>query len=170
MYHYCRFSDSAASSSERVLGAIVAQLLSKIPEDVPIPTRLKKLLAKHRSRSYPRIDELREVFHELRQCCPRVFIIIDGLDEVNDRAGILEFLIDLEITGVVFKVFVASRPELDLEENFESYLTVPIMQEDVQTDMEMHVLKQFEKLGIGDDGETSKETIAAELVERAEGM
>jgi hypothetical protein len=99
-----------------------------------------------------------------------VFVIIDGLDEVNDRAGILEFLIDLEIVGGVFKVFVASRPEFDLEDNFESYLTVPIMQEDVQTDMEMHVLKQFEKLGIGDNGETSKETIAAELVERAEGM
>ncbi|KAF2682172.1 ankyrin [Lentithecium fluviatile CBS 122367] len=170
VYHYCRFSDSAASSSARVLGAIAAQLLSRLPESVPVPAILSKLLNRYRSRSYPGLTELREAFHELCQHCRRVFVIIDGLDEVSERAGVLQFLTDLEVVGGVFKVFVASRPEVDLETNFESYLTVPITQSDLQLDMETHVRQQLENLQIGDDEEATQDLIVSELVERAQGM
>lgn len=96
-----------------------------------------------------------------------MFVIVDGLDEVLDRAGILEFLTDLEVVGVVFKVFVASRPEVDLETSFELYLMVPITQLDVQLDMEIYVRQRLEKLQIGDDKDIDQEAITAKLVERA---
>lgn len=170
MYHYCRFSDSAVLSSEKVIGAIVAQFLRKLSENIPLPELLSKLFNRYRSPSYPRLKELREAFHELCQHYSRVFIIVDGLDEVLDRAGILEFLTDLEVVGGVFKVFVASRPEVDLETNFESYLMVPITQSDVQLDMETYVRQRLEKLQIGGDDDMNQEAIATELVKRAQGM
>jgi hypothetical protein len=170
VYHYCRFSDSAALSSERVLGAIVAQLLSKLSDSIPLPPLLSKLFKRYRSPSYPNLKELREAFHELCRHSSRVFVIIDGLDEVLDREGILEFLMDLEVVGGVFKVFASSRPEVDLETNFESYLTVPITQSDVQLDMETYVRQQLEKLQIGDDEDMNQQDIIDELVERAQGM
>jgi hypothetical protein len=61
-------------------------------------------------------------------------------------------------------------PRVDLETNFESYLTVPITQSDVQFDMEMHVRQQLEKLQIGANEDTSKDFIVTELIHRAEGM
>jgi len=170
VYHYCRFSDSASLSSAKVIGAIVAQLLGKLPHNIPPPALLSKLFNKCRTPSYPKPKELQQSFHELCQQFSRVFVIVDGLDEVIDRVEILEFLTDLEAVGGIFKVFVASRPEVDLEINFESYLTVPITQSDVQLDMETYVRQRLEKLQIGDDKDVSQDTIATELVERAQGM
>jgi hypothetical protein len=170
VYHYCRFSNSASLSSAKVIGALVAQLLGKLPDSIPLPALWSKIFSRCRSPSYPNPKELRQIFHELCGHFSRVFVIVDGLDEVLDRVEILEFLTDLEVAGGVFKVFVASRPEVDLEINFESYLTVPITQSDVQLDMETYVRQRLEKLQISDDKDMSQEVIATELVERAQGM
>jgi hypothetical protein len=170
VYHYCRFSDNATLSSERLIGAMIALLLSKITDSSPLPELLGKLFNRYRSSSYPSLKELRQSFHELCQHHSRVFVIIDGLDEIIDRSGILEFLTDLALVDVNFKIFVASRPEVDLEFAFESYLTVAITQSDVQLDMETYVRQRLKKLQIGDDKETNQDVIVSELVERAQGM
>jgi hypothetical protein len=170
VYHYCRFSDSATLSSERLIGAMIAQLLSKITDSSPAPESLGKLFNRYRSSSYPSLKELQQPFHELCQHHSRIFVIIDGLDEIIDRSGILEFLTELAFVGGSFKVFVASRPEVDLEFAFESYLTVAITQSDVQLDMETYVQQRLKKLQFGGDEETDQHVIVSELVERAQGM
>lgn len=170
VYHYCRFSESTTLSSERLIGAMIAQLLDKIPDGSPVPEKLVKLLNKYRSSSYPSLEELEQPFHELCQYHSRIFVIIDGLDEIIDRSGILDFLNELAFLGSSFKIFVASRPEFDLEVAFESYLTVAITQIDVQSDMETYVHQRFEKLQISEDEETEEHVIVSELVERAQGM
>lgn len=170
VYHYCHFSDSAALSSKKVMGAIVAQLLTKLPDSITLPALLSQLSSKYRMRSYPSHKELQNIFIELSQNFGRVFIIVDGLDEVLDREEILEFLTTLEVVDAVFKVFVASRPEIDLETVFESYLTVPITQSDTQLDMETDVRQRLEKLEIDKENDANQDVITMELVEKAQGM
>lgn len=170
LYHYCRFSDSPTLSSERLIGAMIAQILSKIPGSSPVPESLGNLFNRYRSSSYPSLKELQQPFYELCQYHSQIYVIIDGLDEIIDRSGILDFLIDLAFVGTSFKVFVASRPEVDLESAFESYLTVAITQSDVQLDMETYVQQRLKKLQIGSGEETDQYVMVSELVERAQGM
>ncbi|KAN0094142.1 ankyrin [Hyaloscypha variabilis] len=170
LYQYCRFSDSMTLSSERVVGAMIAQILSKTSDGSPVPESLGNLFNRHRSSSYPSLKKLQQPFYELCQHHSQIYVIIDGLDEIIDRSGILEFLTELAFAGGSFKVFVASRPEFDLELAFESYLTVAITQSDVQADMETYVQQQLEKLQIRNDEETEQCVIVSELVERAQGM
>jgi hypothetical protein len=80
-----------------------------------------------------------------------VFIVIDGLDEIIDPSPILEILTGVELATTNLKLFVASRPDTDLELAFQDYLTVAITASDVQDDMEAYVMRNFEKLKIGDD-------------------
>lgn len=149
---------------------MIAQILSKIPDNSPVPESLGNLFNRYRSSSYPSLEELQKPFFELCQHHSQIYVIIDGLDEITDRSGILEFLDELAFVGKSFKIFVASRPELDLEDAFESYLTVAITQSDVQLDMEIYVQQRLEKLQIGNGGETDQYVIVSELVERAQGM
>ena len=160
IYHYCRFSDSASLSSAKVIRALIAQLLGKLSDNIPLPALLSKLFNRCQSPWYPSPKELRQSFHELCRHFSRVFVIVDGLDEVFDRVEILEFLTDLKVVSRVFKVFVASRPKVNLEINYKSYLTVPITQSDVQLDTEMYVRQQLEKLQISDNKDMSQEVIA----------
>jgi len=146
------------------------QILSKILDNRPVPDSLGDLFNRYRSSSYPSLKELQQPFFELCQHYSQIYLIIDGLDEIIDRSGILQFLSDLAFVGKIFKVFVASRPEVDLEFAFESYLTVAITQSDVQLDMETYVQQRLEELQIGDGEETDQYIFASELVERAQGM
>ena len=170
VYQYCRFSDSTTLSSERLIGAMIAMLCSKITDSSSVPESLSKLFDRYRSSSYPSLNEMQRPFHELCQYHARIFIIIDGLDEISNRSDVLEFLKSLSTTSGIFKVFVASRPEFDLELAFESYLIVAVTESDVQLDIETYVQKRLEKLQIGNDGETDQYAILSELVERAQGM
>jgi hypothetical protein len=170
VYHYCRFSDRATLSAERLIGAMITQLLSKVTDGNPLSESLNKLFNRYRSSSYPTLMELGQSFRELCQRHSRTFVIIDGLDEIIDRSGILEFLTELGLADVPFKIFVASRLEVDLEHAFESYLTVAITQPDVQLDMETYVQQRLKDMQIGNGEETDLHDFASKLVERAQGM
>ena len=149
---------------------MIAMLCSKITDSSSVPESLSKLFDRYRSPSYPSLNELQQPFHELCQYHARIFVIIDGLDEISDRSDILEFLNSLSTTSGIFKVLVASRPEFDLELAFESYLIVAVTESDVQLDIETYVQQRLEKLQIGNDGDTDQYAIVSELVERAQGM
>lgn len=170
VYHYCRFSDRATLTSERLLGALIAQLLNQTIGSNPIPESLDKLFTRYRSSLYPTLKELQQSFHDLCKNNSRVFVIVDGLDEIIVRKGLLEFFSNAAFAYGNFRVFVASRSELDLEEKFKSFLTVAITPSDIQLDMEIYVQQSLEKLQIDSDEETDQLGIARELVERAQGM
>ena len=141
-------------------------LLGKVDDSIPIPESLSILSNRYRTSSYPSLEELQDPFCELCQHYSRVFVVIDGLDEIVDRSGMLKFLTELSVAAGSFRIFVASRPEVDLEYAFETYLTVAVTQADVQLDMETYVQQRLERLQIDED----EAVVVSELVERAQGM
>jgi hypothetical protein len=145
-------------------------LIGKLDDNMPIPESLSTLSSRYRTSSYPSLEELQGPFYELCQHHSRVFLIIDGLDEIVDRSGILKFLAELSAAAGTYRIFVASRPEVDLEYALETYLTVAITQADVQLDMETYVLQRLERLKIDYDEETDQHVLVSELVDRAQGM
>ncbi|KAF2749094.1 ankyrin [Sporormia fimetaria CBS 119925] len=169
LYHYCRFSHSGASSSQQVIAAIMAQLWEQLPQTSPIPEPLRKAADRFRCPSKVKMTKLSEVFFDLCQDFSRIFIVIDGLDELGDRGGILKLLDALPASTPTFKVFVTSRPEDDLEHTFHPYLTVALKPSDVLSDMKAYALRELEVLGIEDE-QSDEPNIAQQLVERSQGM
>jgi hypothetical protein len=90
-HNFCRFSDSTNLSSERLLGALVSILLRNLNDGIPIPVSLNTLSNRYRTFFYPSLEELQEGFYDLCQHYSRVFLTIDGLDEIIDRSGNLKF-------------------------------------------------------------------------------
>ena len=169
LYHYCQFSGTTTLTSEKLIGTLTSMLLKRLPHNMPLPESMNDLFTKYKS-SYPSIKELEELFCELCNTYPQVFIVIDGLDEMFDRKPFLEWLNDLGFNGRVFKIFVTSRQEADIELAFGSYLSVPITALDIRHDMETYVQQRLEQLEIGDDEEMDRQAIVQELVERAGEM
>ncbi len=168
-YHYCRFSDASTISPERLLGAIICQVLKST--ETEIPASLTKLFRRYRARSSPPcIRDLHPVLEDLLQAIPISFIIIDGLDEVQDRSELVLIMANLSsrLRGCTCKVFLSSRPEADLFKAFGSWEhTVTIRTADIAADMEKYVTRGIGRLRLDQE---AADVLAHELVKRADGV
>ncbi|EGY20174.1 uncharacterized protein VDAG_02190 [Verticillium dahliae VdLs.17] len=114
LFHFCRFTDEATRSQDQLLGALITQLLDNLPEDSPLPDTLTSMMKRSRFSSYPRVSRLKPVFLELCKAHAMVYIVVDGLDELDNFKDILE-----------------------LKSAFESYINVEILPEDVESDRKL---------------------------------
>lgn len=127
-----------------------------------------ELYEKHQRRStHPSFEELQAIFMDISQYFSRIFLVIDGLDEMPDRWSILDFLENLSEIDGDFKVLVASRAEMDLENAFSFYCTITVTSDDITPDIERFVRAQFTKRRFRG---TQVDEIVQELVARADGM
>lgn len=100
-----------------------------------------------------------------------VFVVIDGLDELKRRKGIIWFLQHLSdlCPNVKLKILISSRPEVDLGMAFEFYGSMSITASDNAVDIEQYVRRQVEEhLRLEDQDEEDK--LIQELVQKADGM
>ncbi|KAF4986552.1 hypothetical protein FGRMN_10780 [Fusarium graminum] len=144
VYHYCRFSNPSTLSPNGLLGSFIGQLLKQSAGSGGLMRGVNKLYEKYRRRSsHPSLEDLQTKFIELCQYFGRVFLVVDGLDEMEDRWGILEFLETLSGIDGDFKVLIASRAEMDLEDAFSYYFQVTIGPQNIASDIERFVRKQL---------------------------
>ncbi|KAK1831808.1 ankyrin repeat-containing domain protein [Podospora conica] len=168
-YHYCRFSDISTVSPGRLVGGLICQIIHST--QTPIPASLSKLFKRYRARSnYPGVRETQTILEELLQAFSTAYIIIDGLDEIQDRKDLPKVLADLSsgLHGCTCKVFVSSRPEADLGLYFGRWeYIVKITTNDVSQDIEEYVAKEIGQLRLGQE---EAGALTRELVQRADGM
>lgn len=101
-----------------------------------------------------------------------VTVVIDALDECNDREGLLQLLASLpERTGRNVKVFVSSRWEINIQRSFNQSPQVSLRESAVDNDVKMylqHTMKTsaaFRKLS-----DSLKAFIVTSLVSGSGGM
>jgi hypothetical protein len=151
------------------LGALLSQLLkqntkSNIPESETFD-----LFDRHDAKAtYPTIGELETTLYKVVNNLSKVFIVIDALDELADREGIIDFLSSLTMLDGNFKVFVASRRDNDLEAAFGSFGNIAITSNNIEADIEQYVRYRIGSFGWADVPDL--DGIVQELVRRADGM
>jgi NACHT domain len=97
VYFYCSFN----RQSEQNLGQMLASLTRQMfQEQDDVPKAIEDIYLKHRDRgTRPTVDQLKDLLRLLVQDYARVFIVIDALDECENKAGSRDQLLD-ELFGL----------------------------------------------------------------------
>lgn len=83
--------------------------------------RLEAIFVGPNGRREPEIDELETLVLELCNTLHKVIILVDGINEVEqaDRKLVLRFFKTIQRSQALIKLFVASRPEVDVSISFK---------------------------------------------------
>lgn len=169
-YVYIRGEDmNMRHSTSQVVSMLIKQLcwrLETLPEGVLESYRKCK-----RDARFPVLDKLTAIFTECVRCLSRVFVILDGLDEFEERSRkpLLNFICTAARLSNE-KVLVTSRWDWDIERAFRrvTSLILPNItseQSDIEKVVTYRVIKDLGHIERG-----FQEEIIKVLVERSGGM
>ena len=117
---YCDYKFPEKSKAEYLFRSLLGQLLSSFDDSLhQAPSPVHDILAKYsRTRSVADIP-MTDVLSGLATCssCEHVTIVIDALDECEDRGKVLRWLCQLPSSVYLF---ISSRDEDDIRCSFES--------------------------------------------------
>jgi hypothetical protein len=154
-----------------LLATILYYLLQKFT--LPFPSSIAALMEHLPLYGRRDILRLRDLLCEVAKELGDVFIIIDGLDECEQREHLLPIL--RYLAGCV-RLFITSRDDRDIRTSFEEYLSyrISIQPSDVHRDIQNFVEKEIQerclKIPVLAGSHSLLDAIARTLVERAEGM
>ena len=148
--YYCDGNFQAKQDARNILGNLLQQIIQKMPDDCPALLNVSKLYEEHKADNHRtssleiRAKAILTQFVELLLLFSRflktVYLIIDGLDECESRQlilGSLREIVSASAEGNI-KLFVSSRPEVDIATAFCDFQTLR-MEDHVQPDIELHI-------------------------------
>jgi len=141
-YLYCNFRRKDEQKAEDLLASLLRQLSQTWSS---LPDSVKALYDRHNDqRTRPSFDEILRVLQSVAAMYPRVFIVVDALDECQASDGCRSKFL-LEIFNVQAKteanIFATSRPLPDIEREFKECLSLEILatDEDVRKYLDGHM-------------------------------
>ncbi|KAJ7455528.1 hypothetical protein FB451DRAFT_1278062 [Mycena latifolia] len=174
LYAFCEFRDKQSIDPLVILRTFLSQLLRAYPGK--ITPDFSDLVDEERKRESPPniISTLEALIRRAARRFLRVHIVLDGLDECEDRGSLLELLHTL-VMDMAFNVCVASRPEPDIQEALSSTTTISLqMQEErahVHQDIVHHINRELElRRELRRLPKKLKDEIRATLESKASGM
>lgn len=173
---YFDFQD--VQKSTNILATLIKQLCRK---KMVLPDHLKRFYRSYtRNVEIPSYEKLQAQLVQLSKTFDQVFLVVDAMDESQDRQNFLPLITTLAQESAThqssckFKVFVTSRREKDIVASFtkQSFPTIEIEATKVDADIAAYVQYQLE---IREDSEcvidqTLKEKIRDSLVSQSNGM
>ncbi|KAF5670930.1 ankyrin protein [Fusarium denticulatum] len=168
VYHYCRFTNPSSLSPTNLVGSLIGQLLKQSSNPSTLLEVVNNVYEKHRKRSaHPSLQDLQTLFTDISNYFERVLIIVDGLDEMSGYWEILDFLETLLEEDTEFKVLIASRAGMGLDDAFSSCFKITVTSTDVASDIESLVRKKLNKRRFRG---SEVEAVIKELIVRADGI
>lgn len=146
VYFYFDFHDHEKQKYESLLRSLVVQLsmqCTKTPECV------EKLFSHSLSGlKQPSTRALVDTLHGILQDFTEVFVIIDALDECDNRADLLEhleYVFNWQLDQL--HILATSRRERDIEDSFEplSITQLPIRTDNVNPDIRTYIRERVKK-------------------------
>lgn len=176
VYFYFDFNDAQKQKSEFMLRSLISQLSEHC---VKIPAALESLFAECKNgERQPSLDALLEAMPELIKQFPATYIILDALDECNNRGELLEVLESMAGWQLErLHMIVTSRKEQDIEDSLESFidkqnvvcLQSALVNEDIREFVRhrLYVDKRFKRWH---KNEELRQEIEETLMKKAHGM
>lgn len=103
---------------------------------------------------------------ELMNLIPEIFIVLDGLDECEDRASLLSEVIALfKESRTRMRLFITSRPEPDLLKALQNYPTVEILPHSTKADMHLVIEETVQRAIDGGELKLRDTLLKTEIIE-----
>jgi hypothetical protein len=173
VYYFFDYSTKASLLVPIFLRSILHQVLTVEKLLPATQLRLKSLFFEIEQWEVDAV-EVTSLFLDLCGALKRVFLLIDGLDEVdpNDGRVIRNFLKKFQGIASV-KVFITTHPAVDMSAVFSKCRTLKIKPQDVEPDITAFVEKQIEERSHEElyrCSPTLLESIKQALISGAQGM
>lgn len=140
-YFYYDASTIESLTPETFFGAILKQFCSELPE---LPTEVVDSYKRATNRSgtpkQPSLSELKFLLRTFLERQNSAVIVIDGIDESPDYAVVCDFLTSVVQSGQYpLRVFVSSRPEVDLRRRFKQFQQIPVPEFALEEDIGVYI-------------------------------
>ncbi|KLJ12837.1 hypothetical protein EMPG_12155 [Blastomyces silverae] len=146
-FFYCNRNESIRREPLAVLRSFVRQLSSTVNYQHSIQKRVREYYLRSRQgASEPTIRECKELLLELINIYPKTTLILDALDECEERSRTVLFeLFDYLVTKAAkpVKVFISSRPDIDIKNTFRSHANIRIQASDNDDDISKFVKSEI---------------------------
>jgi hypothetical protein len=175
-YFYFVFNDREKQSSELMVRSLICQLSQKC---TTVPAALEALFAScNDGSSQPSLYGLLDVLREMIRTFPQSFIVLDALDECEDRSELMTII--ESIAGWQLEklhILVTSRRERDIENTLEMLvhpgditdLRAEVVDKDIEAYIE-HRLNVDKNLRKWQKNPEIRREIEGALMEKAKGM
>ena len=138
-YFYCDYRQQSNHSSAYILSSLLKQLLSNVH---PLPQSLMDLFTSYQhgtdSLVQPRLEDVHKEFLNISQMFPKVFVVVDALDESDStyRADFLRMILNLDSS---IRILITSRREEDIEGVLDRYPQIIPSTHSLKTDIETYI-------------------------------
>jgi hypothetical protein len=160
IYHFCDFAERKVEKTVVILQRLLRQILHEAN-----PAQLSLLERRRESSNNPSLKELSQLLSDVTQAKANVYLIIDALDELDDRKAFIPILRELARIGI--KVFVTSRDIPDIRDAFRTQRNIEIQAS--RADLESFVANSFEDNDYCDSPNANSAIVSA-IVDQAGGM
>ncbi|RXW17995.1 hypothetical protein EST38_g7853 [Candolleomyces aberdarensis] len=159
LHHFCDFSERNQQTSSAVVKALLHQVLSQANDDQIVKLR------KHREKPKA-VLKLATLTSILIDVCPShsTFLVLDGLDEFDDRKNLCPVLKQLVQAG--WHVLATSRALPDIADAFQNYPSIEIAT--AKSDLETYVAHRLTESDF--DTISGNKSILAAIVDKADGI
>lgn len=171
-FFYCDYKDPRTHDPLNIFGALARQL---ILQDERCFAQLADFCEEHADEGAFRShtpQELCDLIRKLSKYFQTTMIVVDGLDEIPNRAGITRLLRSLNTESYSIKTLFASRREIDIANQFGDFVEVSIAA--TSSDVRLYVAAEIDRrmrdknLIIRDPN--FKDDVMEALLNGAEGM
>jgi hypothetical protein len=177
---YCDGNYPATQDPRNILGSLLKQLILRSPSPDRVIQAVTKLWQSHKhdnDRNFPSKHKIRQVsrefscaLQEIAALFSRVYVVIDGLDECNDKQDIVRELAGISSCEMV-NLFISSRVDGTIGKVFAGKPTLRMDENHVQRDIAIHVdwVLEHDTFAIDLDEDLKKE-IKEYLLKKSNGM
>jgi hypothetical protein len=176
VYFYFDFNDPQKRRADLMVRSILAQLLRKCDR---IPAAVAALFSSCESgRQQPPLSAYVDVLRRIIIEIPRVFLVLDALDECDSRKVLLEVITtisDWEANNL--HILLTSRKERDIQDIVEQIVRseniVPLQSDQVDPDIRAYIVERLSKdksLEKWHRSNEVEEEIESVLMKKAQGM
>ncbi|OJD14083.1 hypothetical protein AJ78_05529, partial [Emergomyces pasteurianus Ep9510] len=146
-FFYCNRNEAVRREPLEVLRSFVRQLSSTANNQHAVQTCIRQYYIQSRQEaSEPTINDCRKLLLDLINIYPKTTLILDALDECEDhsRSVVIEFFQYLVSQAArPVKIFISSRPDIDIRNKFNRHTNIGIQAKDNDDDISKFVKSEI---------------------------
>ena len=172
LYYFCDYKDPKTQSTRKVIETLLADLCRQSSKALAFMADLSR-----RYREVGSSCSFADLFEAFLKCLAmesRIFVVVDALDECNDRVELIARLLSTASMVPSLGLLMTSREEHDIQESMEGVPHLSLGASDMADDISTYVTSELQRL-LGDKklklrDASLEERIRITLTSKADGM